>query len=242
MAGESRLDMGVHLTLTSEWAGYRWGPISTRTKHAVCLTRKAISGIAEGVQAHLQPAMALAECAAQIRQVQRAGIDITHLDTHMGAAIIPALVEHYVHLGFQYQVPVLLPRRIDDYVRALGLTSPDEQPWLDFTAAVEAQGMPLVDWFRITPGYHLEGEKGDRAELYETLLHELPAGVTYFSLHPNASGDIEMIVPDRAYWRTFEYEYFQSTRLRDFLVQEGIVPIGYRAIRDIMRRANQQYP
>ncbi len=65
------------------------------------------------------------------------------------------------------------------------------------------------------------------------MLHDLPPGVTYFSLHPNAPGDIEVIVPDRAYWRTFEYEYFQSQRLRMFLEPKRIIPIGYRAIRNV---------
>jgi predicted glycoside hydrolase/deacetylase ChbG (UPF0249 family) len=28
-AADPALDLGIHLTLTSEWAGYRWAPIST---------------------------------------------------------------------------------------------------------------------------------------------------------------------------------------------------------------------
>jgi hypothetical protein len=30
-AADPNLDVGIHLTLTSEWAQYRWRPISTRT-------------------------------------------------------------------------------------------------------------------------------------------------------------------------------------------------------------------
>ena len=118
----------------------------------------------------------------------------------------------------------------------MNLAGPDETAWLDFAASVEAQGMPLVDWFRITPGYHLADRADDRATLYEDLLANLLPGVTYFSLHPNAPGDIETIVPELAYWRTFEYDYFRSARLRTFLAAEKITPIGYRAIREVMRR------
>ena len=31
-AADPSLDLGVHLTLTSEWAGYRWRPISTSSR------------------------------------------------------------------------------------------------------------------------------------------------------------------------------------------------------------------
>lgn len=231
------LDIGVHLTLTSEWSGYRWGPLSTHAPASGLLDAEGyFPHRVEGLQAQLNVAAAVSEMQAQIERVQQAGIDFTHIDTHMGAAIIPALVDDYVAFGFTYRVPVLLPRQIDDYVRTLGLTGPDEGAWLAYAAAVEARGMPLVDWFRITPGYHLADRADDRATLYEDLLANLPSGVTYFSLHPNAPGDIETIVPERAYWRTFEYEYFRSTRLRTFLTEQHITPIGYRAIREVMRR------
>ena len=230
------LDMGVHLTLTSEWSGYRWGPISTREPASGLIDEEGYFWHrVQHVQAHLQLATAVTEMRAQIQRAQRAGLDFTHLDTHMGVAILPELIQAYVDFGFAYGVPVLLPRQIDDYVRTLGLVGPDEQAWLAFTSAVEARGMPLVDWFRITPGYHTDDGEVGRAALYEALLHDLPPGITYFSLHPNASGDIETIVPERAYWRTFEHTYFQSQRLRAFLQAEGIIPIGYRAIRQVMR-------
>jgi len=234
---EPALDMGVHLTLTSEWSGYRWGPLSTRAAASGLLDSEGyFPQRVAGLQAQLNIAAAVAEMQTQIERVHQAGVDFTHIDTHMGAAIIPALLDQYVAFGFTYGVPVLLPRQIDDYVRTLGLTGPDEGAWLAYAAAVEARGMPLVDWFRITPGYHLTDQAADRATLYEDLLAHLPPGVTYFSLHPNMPGDIETIVPERAYWRTFEADYFRSHRLRTFLAEQRITPIGYRAIRDAMRR------
>lgn len=230
------LDIGVHLTLTSEWSAYRWGPLSTCDPASGLLDAAGYFWPqVDSVHAHLDVKAAVQEMRTQIEHVRAAGIDFTHLDTHMGAATLPELVEHYVALGFAYGVPVLLPRRIDDYMRTLGLTGTDEATWLQLAEAVEAKGMPLVDWFRITPAYHPTDNREARVELYETILHQLQPGITYFSLHPNAPGDIETIGPDLAEWRTFEYRYFQSQRLRDFLAAEQIIPIGYRAIRNVMR-------
>jgi hypothetical protein len=230
------LDIGVHLTLTSEWGSYRWGPLTTRDPASGlvddegCFWRRVPQ-----VQAQLHVAAAERELRAQIERVIRAGVTITHLDTHMGVATIPELLPLYVALGFEYGVPVLLMRQVDEYMQSLGLVPPDQAAWQAVVADFEARGMPLVDWFRITPAYHLQDWSLGRAAIYETILRELPPGVTYFSLHPNAPGEIEAIEPDRAYWRTFEYEYFQSKRLRDFLTAERITPIGYRAIHGVMQ-------
>jgi len=230
------LDVGVHLTLNSEWFTYQWGPVGSRDP---------ATGLVDSLgyfwhrppqtQANLKPAAAVAEFRAQIELVREAGVDFTHLDTHMGAALLPELFPAYVELGLEYGVPVLILRTLDDYVRSLDIGSVSAGEWAEFVAGLEARGMALVDHFRITPGYGSQDQEGGRAILYETILRELPPGITYFSLHPNAPGDIEVIVPDRASWRIFEYEYFQSQRLKDFLAAEGIVPIGYREIREAMR-------
>jgi hypothetical protein len=235
-AADPALDLGVHLTLNSEWTGYRWGPLSTRDP---------ASGLVDGdgwfwprppaTLEHLNVAAAVAELRAQIAFVQRAGLDFTHIDAHMGAALSGPLLEASLQLGFEHRVPVLFPREPDDYVRSLLVDTATDAAWRAQAHALEAQGMPLVDTFRITPGYDPFGAEGGQATVYEQTLHELPSGVTYFSLHPNAPGEIEALAPINSHWRTFEHTYFQSQRLRDFLMAEGIIPIGMRALRDVMR-------
>ncbi len=230
------LDVGVHLTLTSEWGNYRWGPLSTRASDSGLLASDGYFWPSlQQVQAHINVAAAVAEMRAQIERTLAAGIDFTHLDAHMGVAGIPELVQHYVELALTYRVPLLVYRQMDEPMRRMGLQSVDSAYWSAFIAALEAKGMGLVDWFRITPGYDGTNGMGDRAVLYEDILHHLQPGITYFSLHPNAPGDIETIDLVNATWRTFEAEYFQSQRLRDFLAAERIISIGFREIRDVMR-------
>lgn len=153
-AAHPRIDIGVHLTLTSEWPGYRWGPVSTRAVESGLIDARGHfwPQVAQ-VQAAMQIAAALTELRAQIELVRAAGIDFTHLDTHMGAALLPALFPAYVELGFAYKVPVLMLRHLDAYVRSLGLTQASDAEWAAFVVELEARGMPLVDHLRITPGY-----------------------------------------------------------------------------------------
>ena len=236
-AADPRLDLGVHLTLTSEWPNYRWGPISTRDTASGLLDDEgcfftSVEGFCDGLDVDA----AKVEMRAQIERVKAAGVDFTHLDGHMGAPMVPELREFFVQLGFEYQVPVLLLRSFSDHKRVMGFGDPMQQEELTrIVASLEAKGMFFPDWFRITPLYGgVTGEPS--AEIYEDVLRNLSPGVTYFALHPNAPGDIEMIGPDTASWRTFEHEYFRSERARDFLAAEQITPIGYREIRDAMRR------
>lgn len=232
------LDLGVHLTLTSEWAGYRWGPLTSRNPAS-----GLVDGLAcfwpnlESFPPHLDIEAAKAELRAQVELVQRAGVAFSHVDAHMGAALLPPLLPTYVELGLAHGAAPFILRTIDPDVRARNLTAASDDEWAAYVAGLEARGVPLIDHFRITPGYGPEAETEDRAALYERILHDLPPGITYFSLHPNAPGDIETIAPDHAPRRLFEYEYFQSERLRRFLAQEDIVPIGYRALRAMLHDA-----
>jgi predicted glycoside hydrolase/deacetylase ChbG (UPF0249 family) len=98
-AGDPTLDVGVHLTLTSEQVPYRWRPLTTPPRSAgltddlgyfwpdVPHARKAAP---EAVEAELR---------AQIETALAAGIDPTHFDAHMGTAQMPEFVAILRGLG-----------------------------------------------------------------------------------------------------------------------------------------------
>ena len=54
------------------------------------------------------------EMRAQIEKVKAAGVDVTHIDTHMGVAGIPELIQHYLELARGYRVPLLVYRQMDE--------------------------------------------------------------------------------------------------------------------------------
>jgi YdjC-like protein len=86
-AADARLDVGVHLTLTSERTTYRWPPISTTSRSSGLIDESGYFWRRlPMLGAHVVPQAAEAEMRAQIERALAAGIDITHLDTHMGAS------------------------------------------------------------------------------------------------------------------------------------------------------------
>jgi predicted glycoside hydrolase/deacetylase ChbG (UPF0249 family) len=112
-ATHGTLDVGVHLTLTSEKEPYRWRPLMAPPRSAgltddlgyfwtdVPSVRR--SAVPEAVETELR---------AQIDAALAAGIDVTHLDAHMGAVNMPEFVDIYLRLGRDYKVPILLVRDI----------------------------------------------------------------------------------------------------------------------------------
>ena len=226
------LDLGVHLTLTSEWATYRWGPISTRDPASGLLDEAgAFYHRTPQARAHLDAAAAASELRAQVDAALAAGIDVTHLDAHMGVTFVPELIEVYAGLGLEYRLPVLLPRQVDFYLMALGLGELELPGYAGLVERLEGLGMPMVDWFYMSPGVPVEL----CADTYSDLVAGLEPGLTYFSLHPNAPGDIESIAGQRAFFRTDEYALLQDAEFMAFVTAQGIHILGMRALRDQMR-------
>ncbi len=107
-----KLDLGVHLTLTSEKKPYRWRPLTTPP---------ASSGLTDPMgyfwpdvpnARKADPKAVETELRAQIDVTLASGIDVTHLDAHMGTALCPEFVDIYVRLGLDYKLPILL---VKDY-------------------------------------------------------------------------------------------------------------------------------
>ncbi len=229
------LDVGVHLTLTSEWPAYRWGPLTTCDRTSGLVDDAGFFWPAtQVVEERLDVAAAVAELRAQIGATLDAGVDITHLDSHMGVVTIPALTGSFFQFGRDLRVPIFAPRQMDPYMRTMGIERVAEADLIALSNSLEQAGFLLMDYFRISPCYTPNAPIAPSAEVYEGILGGLLPGVTYFSLHPNTPGDIEAIDTIHAAWRIFEYDYFRSDRLRSFLQRENIVPIGLREIRTAM--------
>ena len=112
-----RLDLGVHLTLNAEWEHYRWGPVAGPS--AVSSLVDARGGLLrttlETVQ-RAKPEEVELELRAQIDRALEAGVDVTHLDSHMGTCF--HFLEIYTRLAICRIRPVCRNRSSSSNPRA----------------------------------------------------------------------------------------------------------------------------
>jgi chitin disaccharide deacetylase len=231
-AADPDLDLGVHLTLTAEKEHYRWGPISGPSP-AAGLTDDAgyFRRDVAGVRRHAEPEAVEVELRAQVDRAVAAGIDVTHLDAHMGTALAPEFCAAYVRLGVDYRLPVLLTRTVAGYGPSVPhLVGVTDEEFSAFVASAAAHGLPLFDFVGETPWNRDPSEPA--APVYRELFAGVSDGLSFLALHPNAPGEIEAIEPGSAYIRTAEYELFGSVEFGAWVEAQDIEPIGMRRLRD----------
>lgn len=219
-AADPSLDLGVHLTLTSEWVGYRWRPL-TGPGRGLTDADGYFHRDVPSLRAALDVSACEAEMRAQIDTALAADIAVTHLDTHMGAGLVPELLDITRALAREYAVPLLLPRRIDTYLSVLRLGAVD--------AAAYANEGP-IDAFAMTPGH----APGAVEPTYRALLTGVGPGTTFVSLHLNLAGDIEAITAHHPRqdprWRIEEAALFASGLPALWLAEAGIARTGLRGL------------
>jgi predicted glycoside hydrolase/deacetylase ChbG (UPF0249 family) len=231
------LDLGVHLTLTAEYDDYRWGPISTR---------QATAGLMDGegyffrtskeVGEHANPVAVKRELEAQIEQAIAAGIDITHIDSHMGSAMHPKFFGAYVELALKYRVPAFLIRWSEERMAQRGFDGEAAQAMYRIIDTAAEAGLPIFDNIIGIPLHAEPARIEDRMEHAKQMIRDLPPGLNNFICHPvKDTPEVHQMAPDTGTRRAHDYAIFTSEEMRDFVKEQGIHVIGYRTLRDQMR-------
>lgn len=223
-------DVGVHLTLNSEWRGYRWRPLSTSDPQSGLLDEEGYlwRSVTE-LHRHMDVDAAIAELRAQVELALASGIDVTHLDTHMGAVAHPQLAPAYIQLALEYRLPAMLPRISEARMAEWGVSPAMARTLLSKIETLVASGYPILD------NLCSARDEGDRLDVYRRLFDTLPTGISHLLLHPSVAGhDLEAIT-DRADLRFADYACFMSTALQDYVRGQGIHLIGYRRLRTLIR-------
>jgi predicted glycoside hydrolase/deacetylase ChbG (UPF0249 family) len=125
------------------------------------------------------------ELAAQVRKVQSAGIQPTHLDTHKHTHLLPPVLKAVARISSDFQIPWVrrpfdlplnagaVPWKRQVVSKTLGLARPR------FHRVLGRYGCRTTDYFA---GFQLTG-RYDAAELAR-LIRQLPEGITEFMCHP----------------------------------------------------------
>lgn len=214
-------DLGIHLALNSEWTTLRWGPISGRSEVPTLLASDGYLPLLTDGVGRTNPREVERELRAQIDLARRSGVNITHLDSHMGALFVAeGPFNVYLGLGQSYGLPVLLER-----TSVSGASPPPS--W-----AERAQSLALVDRvLQMMPGVSRE----QWVEAYKTMLAPLGPGVYELILHLGYDDDeMRGATFDHpawgAAWRQWDFDLVRSAEFRDWLKQQGFQLITWREL------------
>jgi len=218
-------DAGLHLTLTSEWDNYRWGPLSGKPAvPGLVDAQGALWGSVEEVVKHASADEVYNEIKAQLDRARGMGFDPTHLDSHMGTLYQnKALFEVFLRVARTQKLPVRVAKTWLARADFLPSTLTADDVYIDRTLDINPTVAPQ-DW----------------AKFYTDALKKLEPGVTEVIIHL-AYDDAEMKGvtvnhPDwGAAWRQRDYEYFTSDAFRKALQENQIKLITWRELGKLVK-------
>jgi predicted glycoside hydrolase/deacetylase ChbG (UPF0249 family) len=218
-------DLGLHLTLTSEWTSFRWGPVSSRDRVSSLLDKDGYFYLTESeAAAHADPKQVEMEITAQIEKARALGIQPTHLDSHMGTLYQnKALFEVFLRVARKEKLPVRVAKAWFGQADFLpSVLSPDDV-YIDRVLDINA-GVAASDW----------------AKFYSDAIRKLEPGVTEVVIHL-AHDDAEMQGATfnhpnwGAAWRQRDFEFFTSDAFRKLLQENQIKLITWRELGKLIK-------
>jgi predicted glycoside hydrolase/deacetylase ChbG (UPF0249 family) len=232
-------DLGVHLTLTSEWDTYRWGPLSTRDPETGLLDKEGyFYHLAHQVQEHADPDAVQTELVAQIERAKAAGMQPTHADTHMGTVAHAKFMQGYLQTALQFQLPPMMLRldeagwqRVAAEHEGAAFDQDAITTIMQIINSLEEMGVPLLDNIF---GMPLDSDPTQRLEEAKQAFSNLQPGITHFIIHASKdTPELCAIAPD---WRcrVADYETFLMEELRQHIDAIGVQTIGYRDLQNLM--------
>ncbi len=219
LGSDPMTDLGVHVTLTSEWPAPRLRPL-TGGASLVDASGFFWSNLAELWQ-HADAEEAGREIEAQIDALTRWGVAVTHLDSHMGAVLRPDIAERLVEIARRQALPVIAPENVDDLLMPAAFREP-------LRAILRHAGMPTLT---IVNTYDAPG--ADRKTWYVDTLSHLEPGVYHLLHHAQLPTEEGRQLGD---WekRNADFEALSDPAVRR--VVEEFLPLTYGDVRTAYRQ------
>lgn len=239
-----KIDAGLHLTLTSEWRDYRWGPLSGKSVTPGLVDKEGAMwrGVGDVVK-HASAEEVELEIKAQVERAKNMGFEPTHLDSHMGTLFAtPAYVERYVKTGIEYQIPVMFPgghnTLIAQGIKATGTT-------MEMTRAVGKKlwdaGLPVLDdlhndsysW-KPSPEIAADDKKLQKykTDLYIDALKQVKPGITMVIMHCTNTTEVFEHISDSGPTRRGDYLAMMDPRLKKYIQDSGIILTTWREMKE----------
>jgi predicted glycoside hydrolase/deacetylase ChbG (UPF0249 family) len=219
----SDADLGLHLTLTSEWKVDRWGPVESRGKVTSLLDPSGYLW-PETLPAarHLKPEEAEREIRAQIERAIALGIHPSHLDSHMGVLFsTPELFAVYVKVAHEYKLPFL----------AFRIPNAPAQ----FSFILSDKDIALDSVVMANPAVHAN----EWRDFYVKAVQDLKPGLTEMIVHlGHDDAELQAVTLDHpdygSAWRQRDYDLVTSCEFKKALEENHIILVKWKDLKKLV--------
>jgi chitin disaccharide deacetylase len=241
------VDAGLHLTLTSEWKDYRWGPIAGKSATPGLVDEEgALWSSVEEVASKASADEVEREIRAQLDRAVQMGIKPSHLDSHMGTLFAtPAFLQRYIKVGIENKIPVMFP---GGHVTMIGEQTkfpPEQIQQLRETGKmIWNAGLPVLDdLHNMSYGFNYPKEEkvsDDELQKFATAnyietIGKLKPGVTMVIMHCTAPTEVFPFITDSGRIRKGDLLAMTDPALKRFIEKEKIILTTWRELME--RRA-----
>ncbi|HEX3725030.1 MAG TPA: polysaccharide deacetylase family protein [Pirellulales bacterium] len=216
----SNYDLGLHLTLNSEWRWYRWGPVADRTlvpgmvDPEGFLWRQQIETARHATGEEIER-----EIRAQVDRAIAKGTRPRHIDTHMGTVYVRLdFTKAYLKVAQEYRIPAMVveqsPRVVEKFKKQ-GYPITDESIKL-----LETYKLPKLDDFHGVLEAKTYDEK--RQKFYEQV-RDFSPGLNEIIFHPSVLTETLKAITGTWQQRAWEAQMFADAEVQAFFEREGIL-------------------
>jgi predicted glycoside hydrolase/deacetylase ChbG (UPF0249 family) len=238
------IDAGLHLTLTSEWKEYRWGPLAG--KAAVPGLTDSEGDLWPGVEdvvTHASADEVEKEIKAQLDRARTMGFEPTHIDSHMGTLFAsPAFLEKYIQLGMENHIPVMLPGGKASLIQAQTHFSDAQMTQMrTIGAMLWAAGLPVLDdLYNYSYDWPIPNDiRNDDKKLqqyktqkYIEALKAIQPGVTMIIMHCTAPTEVFPHISDSGPTRKADMLAMTDPAFKKALQDQGIILTTWRELKE----------
>jgi len=254
-AAEKGYDAGLHLTLTSEWKHYRWGPLAG-VKQVPGLTDKewCLWPEPEDVIQHASADEVEAEIRAQLARALAVGLHPTHLDSHMGTLFASrAYLERYIKVGIENKIPVMFPggnnklliEHTKDAAELLkAAPAIGEMIWkaglpvLDDLVAYSGDWKPQPVNGKVSP----EAYAKFKVQKFEEAIDSMQPGVAMFIVHSSVVTDDFRQISGSGDSRNADMLSMMDPELKDYIRRKGIILTTWREMMERRQKYGASLP
>jgi len=235
-------DAGLHLTLTSEWKDYRWGPLAGKQAVPGLVDNEGdLWSSVEDVVKHASADEVYTEIKAQLDRAKTMGFVPTHLDSHMGTLFAsPAFIQMYVKLGMENHIPVMMPAGHDVLIQQqTGFSDAQIQQIRDIGKMLWNAGSPVLDdLHNFSYGWSVPDDvksndkklQAWRTQKYIEAIKSLKPGVTMMIMHCTATTEVFPYISDSGPTRRGDMLAMMDPAFKKALSDEHIILTTWREL------------